>query len=806
MSWLREYVRFDQSVDELASRITLAGLEIKRVERAGQEWANIFVGEVERVEPHPDADSLVLATVGYGTERLTVVTGAPNIEERQKVALALQGAVLNDAYSEEPRKRKLKPSKIRGVRSEGMVCSAKELGLGDEHEGILVLGSDAPVGAPLAQYLGDEVLEIDLTPNFAYANSVIGVAREAAAIVDGRLQQLAQMALPEGEAGCAVTVEGPHIGSRYMLQRLDGISVRPSPQYIQERLRASGLRSINNVVDVTNYVMLEYGQPLHAFDTDRVSGSVIVRTAFEGEQFETLDHQRRTMPHGTIMIADPERAIGIGGIMGGLGSEVTDSTNSILLEAATFDPVQIRRSARAMGMRTDASSRFEKGLDPELAATALARAVELLAREAGAQPVGGPFDWYVTQPPAAPVRLTAAEARRQLGVDVPVPEMERILTALGFKVQAEPDAVIATPPSWRRDVTRPADLVEEVGRIYGYDHLPSVLPEAELPLQRSDNASRLERRVRDYLAAAGLQEVINYDLTSPQALEPLRPLAGLGGPRLWESPDRLLKVLNPLSSEREYLRPSLLGGLLQNVRDNARHSPRVWLYELDRVFVAQGADLPLEPKRLAMVLTGPRWPASPHLPVVATSIFHLKGVIEGLLKALNVSRFELVPVDAPPPGARDALAVEVGGRCAGYAVTLDAEVLSAAGLDQTVVATELAWDVLLSSASTTRTFQSFSRFPRVVQDSAVELAESTSAAAVEAVIRRHGGKHLRQAELIEVYRGASLAPGTKSLLYRLSFGSDERTLTEDEASRARRSVERALSEQLGARLRGSEGG
>lgn len=826
ISWLRDYVHFTQSVEELAAAITLAGLEVKQVERIGGEWGHVFVGEVERVEPHPNADSLVLATVRHGQDSLTVVTGAPNIAAGQKVALALAGAVLVDAYAETPRKKKLKPSTIRGVRSEGMVCSGKELGMSDEHEGILVLPPDAPVGRPLAELLGDWVLEIELTPNFAYANSMVGLAREVAAICGGTLRQPTLSPYASAEAGCSALIQGDGLVRRYMLQRLDNLSIKPSSAYIQERLRASGMRPINNVVDVSNYVMLEYGQPMHPFDAARVSGEVVVRPSLDGEQFETLDGQTRSLPPGTVMIADAERSIGIGGIMGGRNSEVTESTTSILLESATFDPVRIRRSSRAMGMRTEASGRFEKGMDPDLAAIALVRAVRLLEEEAGAVPVHGAYDWYPDRSLPAPVRLPHAEIARQLGVRIPPPEVERILLALGFEVGVQPDAVVATPPSYRRDVTRAADLVEEVGRVHGYGHLPSVLPTGELPVQRTDQGALLERQAREWLAAAGWQEVVNYDLTSEAALEPLRPLRSLGGPppsesaespvldarpravpplggpRLWEPAEKLLRVLNPLSSERVLLRPSLLPGILQNVRDNARHEDRVWLFELDRVFIPRGAELPDEPKRFALALYGDRFPRSPQLPHASADLLDVKGSLEGLFRALNVGGYSLSALEDRPEGVRSGLAVEVGGSCAGYILELSDGIREQLDLDRPVVVAELEWSLIARAANPVRQFRDYSRFPPVLQDLAVEAPEATPAAAVEGLIRRFGGRTLRTVQLVEVYQGPPVPAGAKSLLYRLSFGSPDRTLTEEDATKARRSVERALREQLGARIRG----
>ncbi|MDQ3327970.1 MAG: phenylalanine--tRNA ligase subunit beta, partial [Chloroflexota bacterium] len=690
VSWLQEYIDLDQPVTQLAHLLTIAGLEVTGIEDTGNGWDRVFVGVVERIERVPEADRLVLATVNYGTATLTVVNGAPNIAEGQKVALALEGALLEDVYAETPRKRRLKASKIRGIRSEGMVCSERELGLSSEHEGILVLDDAATVGSTLAEAIGEHILTFDLPNNLAYANSVVGLAREVAAITSGARNDRTVPGLAAPGAATTASVDGEHLAGRYMLQRLDNLVIRPSSPYIQQRLRASGMRAINNVVDVTNYVMLEYGQPLHGFDRDTIRGDVAVRASHGGEAFETLDHQRRLMPTGTIMIADAERAIGIGGIMGGLNSEVTESTTSILLESATFNAIQIRRAARAMGLRTDASARFERGLDPQLAPVALARAVQLLVQEADAVPVGAPFDWFPEPPQRATIELRHAEVKRLLGVDVPPEEMERILRSLEFDVVSEPDRMAVTPPSYRQDVTLPADVVEEIGRIRGYDEIPATLPSGALPVQRSDAAALLERTAREWLAASGLQEVINYDLTSLAALAPFRTLSTGAGPDLWQPVERLVKVRNPLTSEREYLRPSLLPGLLQNVRDNLRHQESVWLYELDRVFVHQGDDLPLEPKRLAMALIGLRRPSSPHLAEGEANLYDSKGVVDGLLAALRVRTNALVAGTERPA----SVAVEIDGRCAGFIWALDADLLARLEIDRPVVVVELDWETV----------------------------------------------------------------------------------------------------------------
>lgn len=806
LSWLREYVTFEQSADELAHLLTIAGLEVTGIENTGEHWDKVFVGLVREVNKHPNADKLVLATIEYGGGKITVVTGAPNIAAGQKVALALEGAVLWDTYSETPRKKKLKGSNIRGIRSEGMACSERELGLSDEHEGILVLSEDSPVGAPLADYLGDHILDLDLTPNFAYASSVVGLAREISAITGGELHLPEVPPLPVDKPGTSVRVD-PELGlARYMLQKLDNISVKPSSSRIQARLTACGLRAINNVVDVTNYVMMEYGQPLHPFDADATVGEVQVRAPHPGERFETLDHQIREMPPRTAMIADDEKAIGIGGIMGGLRSEVTGSTTCVLLESATFNAPQIRRSSRAMGLRTDASSRFEKRVDSELAALALARAVDLLCEEAGAVPVGGPADWYpeVSKPDA--VTLHADQMTRLLGMEIPITEAKRILDTLGFETSLQDSSLAASPPSFRSDVERPADLIEEIGRIWGYDNIVAELPAGELPVQRTDNEAIVERRTREWLARAGLQEVINYDLTSLQALESLCWFTPeLGGPVLWQPQENLLKILNPLSHEHEYLRTSLLPELLGNVRENLKHEDRVWLFELDRVFASRGSgELPDEPKRLGLVIAGVRRPKSALADSGPVTIHDLKGVVEAMFRALHIDSYSLRAAAYLGAGAINALAVELNGKVIGWIFQLAPDLLLREDIEQRVFAAELSWDPIVAGASLVPEFKPFSRYPAVRQDVAVVVSENTPAGDVESTISSSGGRYLAKVSLAEVYRGRPLEDGQKSLLYNLAFQANDRTLTEKEANKYRQNIEHALQASLDARIRGAD--
>ncbi|HEX7071979.1 MAG TPA: phenylalanine--tRNA ligase subunit beta, partial [Rhodothermales bacterium] len=522
--WLKELVHTDLSSREIAHRLTMAGLEAESITEIGATWEKIYVGVVDRVEPHPNADRLVLATVSAGEHRLTVVTGAPNIREGQKVPLALAGARLIDGHSDELRMITLKPSSIRGVRSEGMVCSEKELGISGEHEGIMVLDPDAPVGAPLRDYLGDDVIELEITPNLVHAFSMIGIGREVAALTGSRLHYPDLASLDEVErVPGLVVVEAPDLCPRYVGVVIENVRVEPSPAWMQRRLLAAGVRPINNIVDVTNYVMLEWGQPLHAFDREFLhEGRIVVRRARPNECIETLDHVERELSPDTLVIADADRAVAIAGVMGGVDSEIRDDTTTLLLESANFDMLSIRHTSRQQRLRTEASARFERGLDPNLAWTATQRAVALIRALVPEATVTAVADAYAS--PRLPRSLSTplSEFQRLLGVDYPDDVVLDVLGRLEFEpeiVQEDGRKVVRVQvPTYRSDVTLKADIVEEVARIVGYDTLPETLPVGATARVEIDPVRRLDAAVQDTLVAAGITEIITYPMLNDDDL------------------------------------------------------------------------------------------------------------------------------------------------------------------------------------------------------------------------------------------------------------------------------------------------
>jgi len=816
LKWLQEYVSLDDiPVDVLAHRLTLAGLEVAGIERIGQEWdrERVLVGQVLEVRRHPNADRLTVVDVSFGSgPPLSVVCGAPNLQpgmRGQKVALARAGARLYDGHCQEPRLVTLKADTIRGVRSEGMICSEKELGLSEDHTGVVILPDDAPVGLPLADYLGEAILDIDLTPNLGRCYSMIGVAREVAALFGRELRRPS----PEPqEAGLPiagqVTVEilDPDLCPRYSAALVRDVRMGPSPAWMQERLRRAGMRPINVVVDVTNYVMLEFGQPLHAFDYEKLRPkpgqdgppAIVVRRARPGERLTTLDGVERVLDADALLICDGQGPVALAGVMGGLESEVTDTTRHILLESAHFDPINIRRTSKALRLSSEASIRFERGVDPEGTVWALRRACALLEELAGAGTARGVVDVYPRPYPPRRIVLPAGEARRILGIPFTAEELADLLRPLGFACTVEGENVRVEVPSFRMDVALPADLLEEVARMYGYDRIPTTLLRDVLPPQRSNPLLELQEQIRDILVGCGLDEVITYSLTNLGSISRLTP----GMPEVDGS--RYLRLANPLSPEREYLRQTLQAGLLEALALNLRSYERVAIFEIGRIYLPrEGEELPEEPPVLGLALAGRREERS-WLPSASEELdfFDLKGVVEVLLDRLGIvgARFEPSGHPSFHPGRQAAL--RLGEEVVGHLGEVHPQVCAQFELPaRRVCLGEFRLLPFLQHAGL-RPYEPLSRFPAVVQDIAVVVDEGVPAVRVAEVIRQAGGPLLRDLALFDVYRGAPLPEGKRSLAYRLTFQAMDRVLVEDEVNRLReKKIVPALERVLGATIR-----
>jgi phenylalanyl-tRNA synthetase beta chain len=826
ISWLREYVDVELEPEALAERLTLLGMESQSIERLGSDWRNVVVGELLSVDRHPRADrlSLTRVTVGSG-EPLEIVCGATNIKAGDRVPVALPGAVL-------PGDRRIERTEKMGVVSNGMLCSGDELRLTADADGILILPSDAPLGAALADLYGDVVLDVDVKPNRGDALSIVGLAREVAAVTGGAIRwpdaSLTEAGAPTSER-LRVEVEDERLCPRFVGRWVEGVTVAPSPDWVQMRLLAAGMRPVSNVVDASNYVMLELGKPIHTFDAAAVhDGRIVVRRAHPGERLETLDHVARELDPEALLIADPSGPLGIAGVMGGAASEVSETTRDVVVESAIFDPVSIRRTAFRYGLRSEASLRFEKGQEHRLARIGADRTARLLSDWAGGTVAPGAVDTNPADPPLGRVAFRPARINRLLGTALAAAEQQALLERVGVEIEPlAPDAaevrvsggdhpllvaagpgeaLVAVVPSWRRDIEIEADVAEEVARVWGYERVPSTLPATPMPPFR---ASPLEVRdgLREALVGAGLTEVATHALIAPASLEriawvePIPAAAGEaaagGGP---------ISVTNPLSADHSVLRRSLVGSLLDIVSTNARRGREdVAIFEVGKGYGRVG-EATGEWWRLAFALWGPFEPPAWNRPARDAELDDAKGVIALVGRYLGLGPPAFVPVAGEPilhPGrAANVLAREVGGETglAGRVGELHPDLVEASGVRGRVLVAELSIRGLSAGTLPVPRAVAPSRHPDVERDLAIVVDESRPSGDVGALIRQTAGPLLREARLFDVYRGAPLGPDERSLAFRLRFAADDRTLTEAEVEVAMAAVTEALA-AAGGRIR-----
>ena len=795
LSWLKQYVDVDLPAQDLAHRLTMAGIEVGEVEVIGG-WSEVFVGHVTGVRPHPNADRLRLCVVSTGSEDLEVVCGAPNVAVGQNICFAKVGANIYNTHTE--RHEVLEAAKIRGVESQGMICSAVELGLGDDHSGIIELPEDAPVGALLDDYLGDTVLDLELTPNRLDCLSVLGVAHEVAALTGKTVKE------PETnykEAGAPITeqidisVGSPELCRRYTASLLQGVKIGPSPQWLQDRLTRAGLRPINNVVDVTNFVMLEYNQPLHSFDYDLIKdATVIVRRARPDEMLTTLDGVERKLTVENLVIADANDAIGIGGVIGGANSEISVNTVNVLLESATFDGTNNRETAQTLGLRTEATLRFEKGLRPELAPIALRRATGLIQEVAGGTVAPGIVDVLSDEGADAPVvPLTGEKIRRMLGMEVDQKRVQETLDALGFTWESAGEFELkVTVPYWRNDVNIEEDLVEEVVRTIGYDSVPTTMLSSSIPFQQPVPVMGLRDQIKDLLASEGIQEVINYPLVTLQQLEQVEQLDPANLP---------MRVTNPMSADREYLRTTLRASLLATLAANQGHGAGPFrLFEAGRVFWPREGDLPDERETVAGVLAGlrhePSWLEDDSL----LDFYDAKGVVELVLNRLGVSA-TYEPSDDPSFHPGRCAVIKVADAVIGVVGEVHPVVMDRLGLESPQVAAfELYLGPILAALPDgQQQFEPLPRYPSATRDLALVMPTDVDAGQVTRLILRHRG--VDRADLFDIYAGENIAEGTKSLAFHVYFQARDRTLTNEEVNRSLDGLLRILERELKVTLR-----
>jgi phenylalanyl-tRNA synthetase beta chain len=799
LNWLSEFVDYGLSPEELADRLTLAGLEVEGIARIGEGIEGVVVGAVRETRPHPGADKLTLCRVETPGETVEVVCGASNVRPGIKIPLARVGARLPDGTV-------IRKGKFRGEVSQGMICSEKELGLAESSEGIWILPDDLAAGTELTPLLRDVILTIGVTPNRGDCLSVLGIAREVAALTGAPLRERPADLVEGGESitqQVAVEIADVEGCPRYAARVVRGVRVGPAPFRMQRRLEAAGLRAINNVVDVTNYVLLERGQPLHAFDLPLLADQrIVVRRGRAGERIITLDGVEREVTPETLLICDGRKPVALAGVMGGRETEVTERTADLLLESAYFLPVSVRRTAKRLGLQTEASYRFERGTDPEGVLPALDRAAGLLAGVAGGQVARGVVDCYPRPMTPPTISLRCARLNLVLGTAWTEDAIRETLTRLGIRFTAATgERLVAVPPMYRSDLTREIDLIEEVARVRGYDRIPVTQPVGAVPppLEEARSTAFLQG-LRGVLVSLGYTEAIHFSFGDARDLD----LLGLPT----DDPRRqMVKLRNPLAEDQAYLRSSLLPGLMGALQRNLhRGAADVRLFEIGRVFLARGEGLPQEGLHLAAVAAGAgtgSWRENPREVVV----FDLKGAVEGLLAALRVSRAVWIPEgDVPYLHPTRAARLEIDGKPVGRVGEIHPEVAARYDLKLRACLLELSLEALPAFSPGAVRFRPLPRFPAVQRDLALVVEDALPAGRALEAIRAVASDLLEEVRLFDLYRGQSIPKGKKSLAFRLTYRAPDRTLTDQDVEAMHHAILDRLVRDLGGEIRRSSPG
>lgn len=798
INWLKQYVDFDLSASQLADRLTMLGLEVDAVEVLYPGVEQIKVARVVTVAKHPNADKLSLCDVMVGDEQKRIVCGAPNVRPGMLAPIALPGCIM-------PSGMLIKKSKIRGELSEGMLCSAAELGIAGDSAGLMDLPESCTCGDSLSQALGlaDTMIEVDITPNRADCTSLIGVAREVAGVTGGTLTVPVSAAKPfSGNAPFAVEVKAPDACPRYAARLLKQVRIAPSPWWLKRLLLAVGLRPINNVVDITNFVMLEYGQPLHAFDFATLAGGkIIVRKAAADETMITLDGVERKLDPEMLLICDAERPVAVAGVMGGQNSEVTEHTTDILLESAYFNPVNIRRTSRALNLSTDASYRFERGIDPQGTINALERAAQLMVELCGAQLMDGGVDCRAPLAESKPISLRVSRASSRLGIVLTRDEIVRVLGSIAIPCQVlDADTLTVIPPSFRVDLEREIDLIEEVARLKGYDAIPVTMPAVPMALSAQDPTRQLRARLSAIMVAFGVFEAINYSFTS----ERYDDLLGLAA----DDPLRNhVAILNPLADDQGVMRTMLLPGLLENLRHNVnRQNLDCSLFEIGKVFWPwSGHEQPREAVRLSAVFSGRPGVGAPvyHYGHRPFDIFDLKGIVESILTQLGIVSFELVPAADLPLYAdqETGLAIRVGGIDLGFLAKVASQTQKGFGFKQSVYFLDMDLDAVSALKPVTPLFKPLSKFPSVSWDLAVIVPDTVGAGDIVRAIMEQGLELVSRVEIFDVYRGKPIAEGLKSVALSITYHSEEQTLDDTTVGQVQAEVLELIRSRFDGHLR-----
>ena len=785
-NWLKDYLDLTIEPNKLAERLSLVGLEVEEVIEERLDFPNVVVGKVLTCEKHPNADKLTLCTVDVGEERLSIICGAPNVAEGQVVPVAKVGAQLPNGF-------KIRPAKIRGVQSQGMICSEQELNLTEESEGIWVLPENLPVGAPLHTALNfetDYIFDIALTANRPDCLSHIGVAREVGAILKQRIKKpeiVLNEVSPEAQSKIKIRIDCPESCPRYSARYIEEVTVGPSPAWLVRRLESVGMRSINNVVDITNYVMLETGHPLHAFDYDRISdGQIVVRESYEGEKFTTLDDQERELRTGTVLICDAKQPVAIGGIMGGLNSEVTRQTSRILLESAYFKPESIQVNSHFLGLSTEASQRFERGADPNGTQYALDRAAQFMAEICGGKVCRGTVDEYPEPIMPHKIPLKVDQINNLLGTELSAGEISQLLELIELPTSKASVLV----PTFRPDLERVADLAEEIARLYGLDNIPAAQRTLMNYRVTPNEFDLFIDQLKEILTGMGLQEVITGSMINSSAWSQVT-----GKP--------VYPILNPISKDMDGMRNSLLPSLARVIQyNNNRQIKDLRLFEIGRVFIPRATTdtQPEEYVKLAIVLSGKRdgnrWNSSGE----EVDFFDLKGIVESLIDKISLDNWKFIYY-SETVAERDEIGIQVREKTVGTVGQLDEKIARYFELEQGVFGAEMFLEPLFENRKIHKKYKEIPRYPAVERDLAFILDETTAAGDLLHLIRRNSGALLRKVEIIDLYRGKQIETGKKSLALRLHFQSPERTLTDSEINPIVEKILAAASKKFAATLR-----
>jgi phenylalanyl-tRNA synthetase beta chain len=800
--WLKDYVEIDLSPEELAEKLTMAGIPVATVSKLDAGIEKVVTGKLVEVGRHPGADKLSICGVDVGTEILQIVTGADNIRQGDIVPVALIGAKL-------PSGLEITESKLRGVASNGMLCSASELNMElknlapEQRTGIYILPSDTPLGLDAIKVLGldDVVLEFELTANRADCFSVIGIAREVSALTGKQIRMPLLSLQEKGEnvhKFASVQIEAPELCTRFAARVIRNVKVGPSPEWMQQRLRAAGMRPISNIVDITNYVLLEMGQPLHAYDYNLIGKqTLIARNARKGEKLTTLDGNKRELSEGMLVIADAVQPAGVAGVMGGLATEVTANTKAIILESAVFDNVSIRRTAKALGLRTEASHRYEKGVDINGVIRAIDRAAKLMEELGAGEVCKGVIDQYVNITFPTQISLDPQRVNRFLGTRIATKEMVDILERLEFTVEGR-EILKVTVPTWRHDVTREADLFEEIGRIFGYNNIPDTLPKGHAMQGGEGYGEEIQTIIRESLVASGLYETVTFSFSHPRILDALRMAAD-------SSLRKAIPLLNPITEDFPILRTTLLGNTLEVIAYNInRKVDDVKVFEMGTVFLPKDlplTELPIENQMLVGAITGKRYPTAWNQGRDIVDFYDLKGTVETLLQDLGIANYRFAPSEHPSLHPGKTAAIFAGDTEIGVLGEVHPLVQEAFGLSKQVYLFELSVDSLIAAAALIPQYQALPKYPAITRDLALLVDNAIPATRIISTIQKAGGSLLKEVTIFDVYTGEQVPTGQKSIAFALVYQAQDRTLTDKEIEEVQKSILGELSSSLKAQIR-----